>query len=109
MRSVCNIDIFDNFDILECSLVSRHICSTIISFFRPFQADMEGKTTCQSRLWSLMFNQLSKFQQTGFMCDLVLVPNSGKEFLAHSALLAAISPVFETLLRDATSVLVCIP
>lgn len=46
---------------------------------------------------------LMKYRQRGFLCDAVLVAKCGGELKAHSALLAAVSPVFMTALEGATA------
>lgn len=46
---------------------------------------------------------LVKYRERGFLCDAVLVAKCGSELKAHSALLAAASPVFMTALEGAPS------
>src|SRR6218665_1828747 len=46
---------------------------------------------------------LVKYRERGFLCDDVLVAKCGGELMAHSILLAAVSPVFMTALEGATS------
>ena len=55
------------------------------------------------KYWSDLMSNLFKFRDSGFLCD-TLMTSKNKKYVAHSILLASVSPVFQMVFHENSTI-----